>query len=65
MKSAKKHSYLVEYIDRYRRWKQTHRDQEDEDDDSPTEDRCVIAIFIMPGVVYEKKFWGGGGARWN
>ena len=38
---AKKPSYLIEYIDKYKRYKETHRD-EDENGDSSGDETYVI-----------------------
>jgi hypothetical protein len=38
---AKKPSYLIEYIDKYKRWRDTHRD-EDENGDSSGEEKYVL-----------------------
>ncbi|XP_028401444.1 serine/threonine-protein kinase 26-like [Dendronephthya gigantea] len=37
IRMAKKPSYLIEYIDRYKRWKETHRDEDENGDSSGDE----------------------------
>ena len=51
---AKKTSYLIEYIDRYKKYREVHRDDDENGDSSG--DEMYVAFLVFVGLIASKLF---------